>query len=77
MTCVISLRDRVGSVPVMTKVRPENGPSAGRAFSSVSRTPEWLSLDIAAMSAKVNAVPTREQIDTQVEEALIVEFYSR
>jgi small subunit ribosomal protein S4 len=41
------------------------------------RTPEWLSLDVAAMSAKVNAVPVREQIDTQVEEALIVEFYSR
>ncbi|HTE20470.1 MAG TPA: 30S ribosomal protein S4, partial [Armatimonadota bacterium] len=41
------------------------------------RTPEWLTLDINAMSGQVLAVPTREQIDTQVNEALIVEFYSR
>ena len=39
--------------------------------------PEWLVLDRAAMSGQVNAIPTREQIDTQVNEALIVEFYSR
>lgn len=41
------------------------------------RTPEWLSLDREGMSGRVVAVPTREQIDTQVNEALIVEFYSR
>ena len=41
------------------------------------RTPEWLTLDMAAMSGVVSSVPTREQIDTQVNEALIVEFYSR
>jgi small subunit ribosomal protein S4 len=41
------------------------------------RVPEWLSLDVNAMSAQVRAVPNREQIDTQINEALIVEFYSR
>ncbi len=41
------------------------------------RVPEWLTLDIGAMMGKVVAVPTRDQIDTQVNEALIVEFYSR
>jgi small subunit ribosomal protein S4 len=41
------------------------------------RVPEWLTLDRATMSGQVAAVPTREQIDTQVNEALIVEFYSR
>jgi small subunit ribosomal protein S4 len=41
------------------------------------RTPDWLSLDAGAMSGRVGSVPTREQIDTQVNEALIVEFYSR
>lgn len=41
------------------------------------RVPEWLGLDVAAMSGAVSAKPTREQIDTQVNEALIVEFYSR
>lgn len=41
------------------------------------RVPEWLTLDRAEMSGQLTAVPTREQIDTQVNEALIVEFYSR
>src|SRR5947208_11838862 len=40
------------------------------------RVPEWLTLDRAAMSGQVLAIPTREQVDTQVNEALIVEFYS-
>lgn len=41
------------------------------------RVPEWLTLDANAMSGQVVAVPTRDQIDTMVNEALIVEFYSR
>ena len=47
------------------------------ASSGGRRTPEWLVLDRDAMSGRIAAVPTREQIDTQVNEALIVEFYSR
>ncbi|MFO7917431.1 MAG: 30S ribosomal protein S4 [Anaerolineae bacterium] len=39
--------------------------------------PEWLSLDAANMSGTVLSLPTREQIDTPVEEQLIVEYYSR
>jgi small subunit ribosomal protein S4 len=39
--------------------------------------PEWLSFDPHSLSAKVLALPTRDQIDTDVEEQLIVEFYSR
>ncbi|MBI3912308.1 MAG: 30S ribosomal protein S4 [Armatimonadetes bacterium] len=41
------------------------------------RLPEWLGFDIQGIAGKVLAVPTREQIDTQVNEALVVEFYSR
>ena len=41
------------------------------------RVPEWLTLDVNGMTGQVVAVPTRDQIDTQVNEALIVEFYSR
>lgn len=39
--------------------------------------PEWLSMDAANFSGEVLAAPARAQIDTDVEEALIVEFYSR
>jgi small subunit ribosomal protein S4 len=41
------------------------------------RTPTWLSVDLANYSGQIVSVPTRDQIDTQVEEALVVEFYSR
>jgi small subunit ribosomal protein S4 len=60
----------------------ENSKQAGAIVEALAatggrRTPEWLNLDTAAMSGQVAAVPVRTQIDTQVNEALIVEFYSR
>lgn len=45
--------------------------------SAGSRTPAWLGLDPEARRGTVLSVPTREQIDTDVRETLIVEFYSR
>ena len=46
--------------------------------SNDSRTvPKWIDADSAAMTAKVVAVPEREEIATPVEEHLIVEFYSK
>ena len=41
------------------------------------RVPEWLSFDVNALTGKVLAAPTRDQIDAPVEEQLIVEYYSR
>jgi small subunit ribosomal protein S4 len=39
--------------------------------------PEWLSVDVENLTGSVQAYPTREQIDTQIYEQLIVELYSR
>lgn len=39
--------------------------------------PKWIDADSAAMTAKVVALPEREEIATPVEEHLIVEFYSK
>ncbi|NLB88292.1 MAG: 30S ribosomal protein S4 [Syntrophomonadaceae bacterium] len=39
--------------------------------------PEWLSVDVENLTGTVLAYPTREQIDTPVNEQLIVELYSR
>ena len=39
--------------------------------------PEWLELDTNVWTARVNSIPSREQIDIPVQEQLIVEFYSR
>jgi len=41
------------------------------------RAPEWLDWNEQEKTAKINALPSREQIDTPVDEQLIVEFYSR
>jgi len=41
------------------------------------RLPAWIEADYEKRQGKVARVPTREEIDTQVEETLIVEFYSR
>ncbi|HTD36924.1 MAG TPA: 30S ribosomal protein S4 [Candidatus Limnocylindrales bacterium] len=41
------------------------------------RHPEWLEFNETDNSARVLALPSREQIDTPVDEQLIVEFYSR
>ena len=41
------------------------------------RHPEWLDLAETDATAKVVALPSREQIDTPVDEQLIVEYYSR
>ena len=39
--------------------------------------PAWLSVDRDKLEGKVLAEPTREQIDTPIEEQLIVELYSK
>lgn len=39
--------------------------------------PEWLDLDVEAMQGRVVSLPTRDQIDTDVQEQVVVELYSR
>ena len=39
--------------------------------------PGWLTVDLDNLTGTVTAVPSREMIDTDVKEHLIVEFYSR
>lgn len=40
-------------------------------------TPKWLNFDAANLTGTVNALPAREDIDLQLQENMIVEFYSR
>ena len=40
-------------------------------------SPKWLSVDKAALSAKVVALPARDDIDFEFNEQLIVELYSK
>ena len=45
--------------------------------NSARPVPEWIDVDRNNLSAKIIALPTREQIEAPVEEQLIVEFYSK
>ena len=40
-------------------------------------TPKWLEMNTDALTGKVLALPEREDIDADIKEHLIVEFYSR
>ena len=39
--------------------------------------PKWLEFDTNAFSGKVVTLPTREDVDADIKEQLIVELYSR
>ncbi|MNC98575.1 30S ribosomal protein S4 [compost metagenome] len=42
-----------------------------------STVPRWLTLEPAELSGRVLRAPERDDIDTQVNEQLVVEYYSR
>ncbi len=42
-----------------------------------SKVPDWLSLNADALSARVLKAPARENVDMNIDELLIVEYYSR
>jgi small subunit ribosomal protein S4 len=46
-------------------------------YAKGRRVPGWLEFDEQNLKAKVVQMPTRADIDTNVEEQLIVEYYSR
>jgi len=50
---------------------------AALELSAGAKVPSWLELDAEARKGTVLHVPVRDEIDTQVDETLIVEFYSR
>lgn len=50
---------------------------SGIEVAKTRRHPEWLDFNEQELTAKVVALPSREQIDTPVDEQLIVEYYSR
>ncbi|RMD51759.1 MAG: 30S ribosomal protein S4 [Candidatus Thermofonsia bacterium] len=65
----------------VVSIRPE---SAGKKYFKELRqsiddrqVPRWLTLNTSDLSAKVNSLPAREDIDVTLNEQLIVEYYSR
>jgi small subunit ribosomal protein S4 len=48
-----------------------------KAGDSARGVPNWLSADQTLLAGKVSRLPSREEIDANLNEQLIVEFYSR
>jgi small subunit ribosomal protein S4 len=47
------------------------------ALAKVSTVPGWLKLDEKNLTGEVLSMPTREQMESSIDESLIVEYYSR
>ena len=64
-------------VAVSAKSKESTKVQAVLEANSGRPVPAWLDLNRGALEAKVVNLPAREEIDTPVEEQLIVEFYSK
>lgn len=75
---IASMKVKVGDV-IKVKESDVSSPKFQeiKAAAAYKTPPEWLEVDAENLTGKVLAYPTREQIDTAVNEQLIVELYSR
>ncbi len=72
-----SYQVRVGDI-VTIKERSKDTFSVQHAIDTIDRSaPEWLDVDVENRAATVTLIPSREQIDTEIKEQLIVELYSK
>ena len=68
---------RAGDV-VTVKERSKDILPIQHAFDTVGRqVPEWITVNTGERSITIDAMPSREMIDTDIKEQLIVELYSK
>lgn len=67
---------KVGDV-IKVKEKSQSSPKFKEIKEMQVGVPAWLSVDRDKLEGKVLADPTRDQIDTPIEERLIVELYSK
>jgi len=72
-----SYQVRAGEVIKVKDASKSAGPFKEMKAAAGRPIPEWLGVEYENLTVTVNAIPTREQIDTQVDEQQVVEFYSR
>jgi small subunit ribosomal protein S4 len=68
---------RVKAGDVVSVIENSKNLDIIKAAVEDATTPAWLELDRAAFSGKVLQNPTKDDLDFELNEALIVEFYSR
>ena len=68
---------RVGDVIAVKENRKNNKFFEQIKTMKVANMPKWLEFDPEKLEGKVLALPTREDIDSQIAEHMIVELYSK
>ena len=73
-----TVNGKKANIPSMAvKAKSVSSPKFKEIKEMTISTPEWVSIDTNKLEGKVLSLPTREMIDTPVEEHLIVELYSK
>ncbi len=75
----IKLNDKIVNIPSMVlKPKDKITPKVEEIIKPNKTTlPKWLKSDAKQHCAEVIRLPNREEIETDLEEQLIIEFYSR
>jgi small subunit ribosomal protein S4 len=76
----IKVNDQILDIPsAIVKVKDVITPVKTELIFTESKIapPAWLKLDSKKVSAEIKDLPKREEIETAVDEQLIVEYYSR
>ncbi len=62
---------------IKVKEKSTNSPKFKEVKEMTITVPSWMTVDVEKLEGKILSVPTRGEIDTPVEEHLIVELYSK
>jgi len=62
---------------IKVKEKSMNSPKFKEIREMSISVPSWMSVDVERLEGKIIAMPRREEIDTPIEEHLIVELYSK
>jgi len=75
---IASYQTKAGDVIAVKETKKSNKYFEGIKTSAKSgKMPKWLDFDNEKLEGKVIALPTREDIDSQISEQMIVELYSK
>ncbi|HTC85911.1 MAG TPA: hypothetical protein VK656_04370, partial [Candidatus Acidoferrum sp.] len=78
VTDVPSYQLKVGDRVEVRPSRAQRGPfKTAKETIRSHQAPEWLSVDGAKLSAAVTDLPRRDQMPLDLNEQLVVEYYSR
>lgn len=78
----IKVNGKIADIPSMLLkpkdiIEPKNNEFIAKFADIKAKAPSWLKVDSKAFKSEVVRLPNREEIETPVDEQLIVEYYSR